>query len=335
MVFRKHIFAAVTVIIGISVIVGYGIHQSIVRSNQLILQGEVDTKSVDLASKITGRVKQIHVKEGDIVKAGQILITLDTPDISAKNDQAKAAVEIARARKLKVDNGSRSENIKIKRETLNQAETNLDFAKKNYDRINKLRIQNCISQKQYEEAENAYRNAIKQKEIAQESLSLEEEGERFEEKLLADASLKQAENTQKETQSYLDESAIRSPMSGQVKEIIVDEGELVSAGYTLITIVDSEDNWVVLNLREDLVSKIKIGSEFNVKIPAVCGDKPIRVKVFYISAMGNYATWRATKIRGDFDLKTFEIHARPIEKVDGMIAGMSAIVNWDEKEIKR
>lgn len=295
----------------------------VINDDQMILQGEVDTKSIDLSSKITGRVKYLHVKEGENVKAGQLLITLDIPDIVAKNNQAKAAVEAAKAKKLRVDNGARAEIIKIRRDALIQAESSFNFAQKNYNRMKELRESNSISQRQLEEAENSYKIALKQKEIAQENLNLEEQGERFEDKLLAEASLKQAENTQKEVQSYLDESAITSPISGQIKEITVDEGELISAGYPLVTVVNTEDAWIVFNLREDMIQNIKVGTEFYVNIPAV-RSKPIRVRVYYISAMGNYTAWRATKIRGDFDLKTFEIRARPIEKIDGLVAGMTA-----------
>ena len=143
------------------------------------------------------------------------------------------------------------------------------------------------------------------------------------------ATLKQAENKLREVQSYIDENTITAHISGQVKDISVEEGELVSAGYTIITLINTSDNWAVFNLREDLLAKIKLGSVFKVDIPAV-GQKNIPFKVDYISAMGNYTTWRATKIRGDFDLKTFEIHARPLEPINGLIAGMSVIVDWNK-----
>lgn len=143
------------------------------------------------------------------------------------------------------------------------------------------------------------------------------------------AALKQAENKLKEVQSYTDENTITAPITGQVRDISVEESELVSAGYTIITLIDTTDNWAVFSLREDLLAKIKLGSVFKVDIPAV-GQKNIPFKVDYISAMGNYTTWRATKIRGDFDLKTFEVHARPLESVSGLIAGMSVIVDWNK-----
>jgi len=299
------------------------------KYNELVLQGEVDTTTIDLSSKITGRVKEIYVKEGDMVEKGQPLILLDTPDIKAKHEQAVSAYEGAKAKKLELDNGTRTEKRKIAKNTLKQAEASLELAKKNYERIKDLSNDGAVSVQKLDEAKANYTNALKLRDIARENVEMSETGARYEEKLQAGASVKQAQNLQIEMKSYLDENIIRAPISGQIKDISVEKGELAGAGYTIITIVDNNDSWIVLNLREDLISKIKIGSEFNVKIPAI-SNKPIKVKVYYISAMGNYTTWRATKIRGDFDLKTFEVRARTVKPQKGMIAGMSVIVDWNK-----
>lgn len=302
---------------------------AVVKNNELILQGEVDTRTYDLSSKITGRVKRIHIEEGDMVQAGQTLITLDIPDITAKHEQAKAAVDIAKAKQLEINNGIREEQKKINLDALHQAENKLRLAEKDYNRMKNLSDAGAVPVQKFDEAKTNYKNALKARDMALESVRMDINGSRYEEKLFAAANVKQAQSNQQEIKSYIDENEIKSPISGQVKEIAIEKGELAGAGYTIISIVDVTDNWIVLNLREDLVSKIKIGSEFNVKIPAI-GKENIRVKVNYISAMGNYSTWRATKIRGDFDLKTFEIHAKPIEPVEGMIAGMSVIVDWNK-----
>lgn len=235
---------------------------AISNNNKLILQGEVDTKNIDLSSKISGRVIKIHVKEGDMVNVGDNLITLDIPELIAKRGQIDASIILAQ---------------------------------KDLKRMKKLSEAGAMSIQKFDEAQANINKLIESK---------------------------------NEVQAYIDEKIIKSPIKGTVKEIVAEEGELIGTGYTVITIVDDTDNWVVFNLREDLISKIKIGSEFNVKIPAL-SSKPMKVKVYYISAMGNYATWRATKIRGDFDLKTFEVRAKPIEKQNGMIAGMSVLLDWN------
>ena len=299
------------------------------KNHQLIIQGEVDTKSVDISSKITGRVKTINVKEGDTVKAGQVLITLDTPDIEAKKVQANAALELAESKRLEVLNGARNEQKAMALNALHKAQSDLKLAQKTYNRLHNLNKEGVISNQKADEAYTQFNNAKQAVLIAQNNYQMLENGSRYEDKLIASAGVKQAQGSNIEVQSYLDENKIISPISGQVTEISVEEGELVGSGYTIITVVDTDDNWVVFNLREDLLPKFKMGTVFDATVPAL-SKKPIKVKVNFISAMGNFATWRATKIRGDFDLKTFEIHAKPLEKNPDLRAGMSVITDYNK-----
>lgn len=302
----------------------------IVKSNQqMIIQGEIDTKTVDLSSKITGRVKKINVKEGDFVAEGQELIILDTPDIEAKTAQADAALELAKSKELEVLNGTRQEQKAIALNSLHKAQSDLELAKKTYNRLKNLNKEGVISNQKADEAYTQYNNAKQALLIAQNNYEMVQNGSRYEDKLMASAKVKQAQSSKKEAQSYLRENIITSPINGQVTEISVEQGELVGAGYTIITIVDTNDSWVVFNLREDLLAKIKMGMVFDVQVPAI-GKKPIKVKVDFISVMGNFATWRATKIRGDFDLKTFEVHARPIASNADLRAGMSVFADWNK-----
>ena len=295
----------------------------------MLFRSEVDTKSVDLSSKITGRVKTINVKEGDMVKAGQVLITLDTPDIEAKKVQANAALELAESKRLEVLNGARNEQKAMALNALHKAQSDLKLAQKTYNRLHNLNKEGVISNQKADEAYTQFNNAKQAVLIAQNNYQMLENGSRYEDKLIASAGVKQAQGSNIEVQSYLDENKIISPISGQVTEISVEEGELVGSGYTIITVVDTDDNWVVFNLREDLLPKFKMGTVFDATVPAL-GKKPIKVKVNFISAMGNFATWRATKIRGDFDLKTFEIHAKPLEKNPDLRAGMSVITDYNK-----
>ena len=302
---------------------------AVISNHQMIVQGEIDTKTVDLSSKITGRVKEIKVQKGDTVKKGDILVILDTPDIEAKSAQADAAIELAQSKELEVYNGARSEQKTMALNALKRAKSDLALAEKTYNRVKNLNAEGVVSNQKADEAFTVYQKAQQDVLIAQNNYNMIESGSRYEDKLMASANVKKAKSTKNEVQSYLNENIIKSPIDGQVTELSVEEGELVGAGYTIITIVDSNDNWAVFNLREDMLPKIKMGTEFFVKVPAI-GKKPIKVKVNYISVMGNFATWRATKIRGDFDLKTFEIHAKPVEANPDLRAGMSVIAEWNK-----
>ena len=305
---------AITGVFFVAVILAIiGCVYAFMQANTMLLQGEVDVKTVDLASKITGRIEKINYKKGDRVKKGDVLIALDTPDINAKAAQVDATVQLALAQQEKVNNGARNEQISM-------AKASRDLAQKTFDRLNRLHDEGVIPTQKLDEARAKYQ-------AAQDNYNMLVTGSRIEDKLSAAANVKRAMGANDEVQSYLKENTIVAPIDGVITEINVEEGELVGAGYPIVTIVDDNDCWIVFNLREDLLAKIKDGTEFNVKIPAI-GKEPVKVRVNYISVMGDFANWRATKAKGDFDMKTFEVRAVPVEKVDGLRAGMSAVFDW-------
>jgi len=283
------------------------------QANTMILQGEVETKTVDLSSKVVGRVLKINVQKGDTVKKGDVLIELDTPEINAKAEQADAMLALAMAQQAKVNNGTREEQIGM-------AKANFDVAKKTYERMNRLHNEGVIPTQKLDEATAKYQ-------AAKEQYTMLVNGAQKEDKLSAAANVKRAKGANAEVTSYLKENKIVSPTDGVITEINVEEGELVGAGAPIVTVVDNTDCWITFNLREDLLSKIKNGTEFAVNIPAI-GEKPVNVKVNYISVMGNFANWRATKAKGEFDMKTFEVRAIPTKPQNDLRAGMSATFDW-------
>ena len=309
---KKRVLAVLILIIGIC-FMGIYIYK---KTNTLILQGEVEVKSVDLSSKVTGRVQKINIKKGDKVKKGDILLVLDTPEIQAKAEQTEATLALAMAQQEKASNGARVEQRQM---ALNQ----LNLAKKTYDRINRLHKEGVVPTQKLDEAYAQYKSA-------QDAYNMTASA-RYEDKLSANANVQRARGAISEVSSYLKENSIVAPIYGEITELTVDEGELVGAGYPIVTVADNTDAWVTFNMREDLLSKIKMNKELTVIIPALSNQK-LKVKVNYISVLGNFATWRATKAKGDFDMKTFEVRAVPLEPNTDLRAGMSAIMDW--KKIK-
>ena len=309
---KKRVLAVLILIIGIC-FMGIYIYK---KTNTLILQGEVEVKSVDLSSKVTGRVQKINIKKGDKVKKGDILLVLDTPEIQAKAEQTEATLALAMAQQEKASNGARVEQRQM---ALNQ----LNLAQKTYDRINRLHKEGVVPTQKLDEAYAQYKSA-------QDAYNMTASA-RYEDKLSANANVQRARGAISEVSSYLKENSIVAPIDGEITELTVDEGELVGAGYPIVTVADNTDAWVTFNMREDLLSKIKMNKELTVIIPALSNQK-LKVKVNYISVLGNFATWRATKAKGDFDMKTFEVRAVPLEPNTDLRAGMSAIMDW--KKIK-
>jgi HlyD family secretion protein len=179
------------------------------NNNQMIIQGEIDTKTVDLSSKITGRVKEIKVQKGDIVKKGDILVILDTPDIEAKSAQADAAIELAQSKELEVNNGARSEQKAIALNALNRAKSDLALAEKTYNRVKNLNTEGVVSNQKADEAFTLYQKAQQDVLVAQNNYNMLENGSRYEDKLMASANVKKAKSTKNEVESYLNENVIK------------------------------------------------------------------------------------------------------------------------------
>jgi HlyD family secretion protein len=82
--------------------------------------------------------------------------------------------------------------------------------------------------------------------------------------------------------------------------------------------------WATFNIREDQLKNVKVGSEITVEVPAL--DKELKMKVYFMKDKGSFAVWKATKASGQYDQKTFEVKARPMEKLVGVRPGMSVIM---------
>lgn len=302
------------------------------RPKPLEVQGEVEATQIRVASKIPGRIDSLAVHKGDMVKKGQLLFTIKSPEIEAKLLQAKAALKGAKAQSAKALTGAQKEDIQAAYNNYLKAQAASDLAEKTFNRVNNLFKDGVAPAQKRDEAETNYKAALETANAAKAIWEKAKNGSRIEDKEAASAMVDNAQGIISEVTSYYNETHIYAPADGEVSNIIAESGEIVAAGYPVVTIVLPEDNWITFNLREDLLAKIDKGSEFNASFPAL-GGKDIKLKVTYINVLGSFATWNATKTSGDFDMKTFEVHAVPVEKTTGLRPGMSALVDW--KKVKK
>jgi HlyD family secretion protein len=301
----------------------------ICKPQPLEVQGEVEATQIKVASKLIGRIDSLAVSKGTYVHKGDLLFRIESPEVKAKLEQANAVKKAAQAQKDKAYNGVRPEDIQAAFNTWKKAEAASNFASKTYQRINNLFNQGVVAEQKRDEAEAQMIAAVETEKAAKSVYDKAVNGAQTEDKTAAGALVEQAEGVIDEVSSFLNETYIKAPIDGEVANIISERGELVPSGFPVVTLVDLNDVWITFNLREDLLAKIKKGTRFQAKFPAL-GDKFITLEVTYINALGDYATWNATKTSGDFDMKTFEVHAKPIQKTGGLRPGMTALVNWNE-----
>jgi HlyD family secretion protein len=264
------------------------------------------------------------VKEGDYVKVGDTLAILDAPDVRAKMEQAQSAENAAAALELKAQNGARQEQIQGAYQVWQQAKAGLEIAEKSYQRIQRLFDEGVISAQKRDEVYANYKAMEAQCKAAESQYQMAQNGARREDKLAAAAQVGRARGAVQEVNSYIHETVQIAQMEGEVSSIYPKVGELVGTGSPIMTISMMQDMWGTFNVREDQLNGMEVGKTFKAFVPAF--NKEVEMKVYYMKDQGSFAVWKATKANGQYDLKTFEVRARPTEKFDGLRPGMSLIV---------
>jgi HlyD family secretion protein len=312
--------AVVAAIVGLSV-------WYLVRGQPLLIQGEVDATRFDMAARVDGRVAEIPVDRGQNVAAGAVLVKIDNPETLAQKNQAITADLVAEAQLAHINAGTRAEEIAARKAALERAQAAVVLAQKTYDRISKLTGLGHASVADLDKATDSLDESQRGADQAKSAYDQAVNGYTKEEREIAEATVKKAIADTKQVQSIIDQMVVYAPVASQVYQRNVEPGEYVSPGVPLITLIDLNDMWVHFDLREDLVKTLKVGDRFKVRVPAL-GDREITVEVKLIATKGEYASWRATRATGDFDLRTFSIRAYPVDEVAGLRPGMSAYLDF-------
>ena len=305
----------------------------LVQPQPLLVQGEADSTRIDMAARVDGRVAEIPITRGENVAAGAPLVRIDNPELLAKLKEAQASKVVAEAELARINAGTRQEVVASRKAEIDRADANLTLARQTYDRTRQLASNRVASQAKLDEATDALQLA--QRGYDQAKLSYEEAVAGFtrEEHEMAEAKVKKAEASVATVEALVNQLVVTAPSASQVYQLNIEAGEVVAPGIPLLTLVDLGDIWLRFDLREDLVRGLKVGDRFAVRIPAL-GDHPVNVEVKLIAAKGEYAGWRATRATGDFDLRTFQIRAYPVEKIAGLRPGMSAYADWRGSEYR-
>ena len=312
--------AAFTVVVVIIAVIG----TLVFKSEPEIIQGYVEVSEYRVSSKVPGRVLELRVKEGDYVNVGDTLAIIDAPDVKAKLAQAESAESAASAMDQMATNGARREQINGAYALLQQAKAGLEIAQKSYNRVQRLYDEGVMSAQKRDEAFANYKAIEAQVKAAQSQYDMAVNGARREEKMAAAAQVNRAKGAVQEVNSYISETMQTAQKAGEVSDVYPKEGELIGTGSPIMSVSLLDDMWGTFNVREDQLNGMRIGSVITAYAPAF--KKDIKMKVYYIKDQGSYATWKATKANGQYDLKTFEVKARPVTKVEGLRPGMSLVL---------
>ena len=289
-----------------------------------IIQGQAEATEYRVSSKVPGRILKYFVSEGDPVKAGDTLAILEAPDVMAKLTQAQAAEQAAQAMNEKALRGTRSEQLQAAYEMWQKAKAGLEIAEKSYNRVNRLYEEGVMSAQKRDEAKAQYEAMKATERAANAQYTMAKNGAQKEDKEMAAAQVERAKGAVAEVSSYINETYLIASADGEVSEIFPKVGELVGTGAPIMNIAVMEDMWVSFNVREDLLKDFTVGGEIKADIPAL--EATGTFKVTYMKDLGTYAAWKATKTTGQYDLKTFEVKAKPVQPIANLRPGMSVII---------
>lgn len=310
-------FASVVIVVAL---IG---HFTLGRSEEII-QGEVEVSEYRISSKLPGRILELRVKEGDYVHVGDTLAILEVPEVEAQKRAAEATGDAAEALSEMADNGAREEQVQAAYQLWQQAQAAADISKKTYERVQRLFNEGVMSAQKRDEAFAAYKATEAQVMAAKSQYDMAKSGARREERKAAAKQAQAAKSAVEVVQSLLRETVQIAQAEGEVSSIYPKVGELVGTGSPIMSIAMMNDLWGTFNVREDQLDGMAVGSTIKAFVPAF--KKDIELTVFHLKDQGSYAVWKATKASGQYDLKTFEVKARPIEAFEGLRPGMSLII---------
>lgn len=297
----------------------------LLREGDVVIQGQAEATEYRVSGKVPGRILELRVTEGQRVQKGDTLAILDTPDITAKMEQAQAAKAAASAQNRKAIKGARSEQIEGAYELWQKALAGVTIMEKSFTRVNNLYNKGVMSAQKKDEAEAQYKAAVATAKAAESQYRMAVNGAEREDKQAAQSLVDRAQGAVAEVESYLKESVLLAPTSGEVSEIFPERGELVGSGAPVMTVTDLSKMWVTFNVREDLLNELKKDSLVEAIVPAL-DNRKVTLKVTYLKDLGSYAAWKATKMTGTFDARTFEVRATPVKPVEGLVPGMSVLI---------
>lgn len=321
---RKPPVVAIAVVLLVIALVAWGFWRA-AQPAPAYFQGQMEAREADIAPKVTARIAKVLVKEGQQIQPGELLVEMDSPEVRAKLAQAEAARDAAQAVSDKAQAGARPQEVQMARLNWQRAQAAAELAETSFRRVQSLYDQGLVAAQKRDEAQTNFRAARDQALAAKAQYDMAASGARPEDKAAAQAQARQVQGVVAEVEAARAETRLRSPVGGEISQVLAKEGELSPQGVAVVSVVDLSDQWVVLNVREDQLARFAQGSRFAGRLPAL-DNREAQFEVYYLGVLPDFATWRATRAGQGFDARTFEVRARPAQPIQGARPGMSVVV---------
>jgi HlyD family secretion protein len=244
----------------------------------LILNGRIESPLVDLAPKVSGRVVEMRVREGDRVKAGDLLIRLDLGETSLAVARDREAVQVARARYHDLESGSRDAEIAAARAQVADRSAAVDLAERELERQELLRSRKVGTQRDLDRAKTELDRARATLKVSQDQLRLTEEGYRHWQKAQARAEVGRAQTVLAQSETVARESDVVAPADAIVVHRLAEPGQLLGPGQPGVTLAFADRLYVRTFVPETSLGRVRQGQQVEVVVDAFPGRRfPARV----------------------------------------------------------
>ncbi|MED1780572.1 efflux RND transporter periplasmic adaptor subunit [Brevibacillus fortis] len=256
-------------------------------STGVIANGKVAaSEEIQVVSKVSGKAASVKVKEGAIVKQGDVLVTLEAADYQQQINQAQAAIAGAEAKLRDTKAGARNEQLTQLASIVTQAEASLKVVESNYNRMKALFDAGALSQAELEKSSLDLEKARTGLEQAQAQYDLAKAGPTADTVAALQAEVSRLGSNLELAKSNYDNTIIRAPITGIVAKRSVDPGEMAAAGTPLMVLVNMADVKVEASVPENQINQVKVGSTVDVKVGSL-GGKVLKGTVEFVSPISD------------------------------------------------
>ncbi|NNH39601.1 HlyD family secretion protein [Acinetobacter terrae] len=322
---KKSAFIKVVSLIVLILLLGliaFGLWKSY-QPKQVELQGRVEAETIHVSTKVPSRIEEVYVHEGDKVKKGQELVRLFSPEVDAKKQQALASLQSALALQSTADRGSQQENIETLYANWQSLKAQQTLAQTTYQRGANLFKEGVISRQRRDEMQAAAASATQITEAAYQQYKRAKRGSTPEQKSLANAQVEITKAAVAEANALEAETKLLSPINGTVSKTYGKASELVAIGVPIVSLIEDDELWVSLDVREDLYAQVYKSKTIKGFIPAL--NQTATFKIKNIDAEGEFATIKTTHQTGGYDIRSFKVHLAPVQPIADLKVGMSVL----------
>ncbi|MBP0613563.1 biotin/lipoyl-binding protein [Chryseobacterium sp. cx-311] len=251
------------------------------------IEGKTRKELVTFSPKVTGRILEIYVEEGQTVKAGDTLAKLDVPEVSAKIAQAKGATSAAKAQAQMARNGATGDQMRQLRAKQKGLQEQFQYAQKAYNRARNMYRDSLLSPQNYDEAFAKYQGAKAQLDAANAELHDVQIGTRYEKIEMAEGQANQAMGALQEANVAYSERYVIATNDMEIETVSLNKGELATAGFALFSGYIPDTTYFRFTVPESKISAYEKGK--TVKMVVNYNQKEITGRIVSIKQLAKYA----------------------------------------------